>query len=94
MELAVAIGTRVHRTWVSLMDSDLPSTEWEVVMAIAYHQDMVGAGARGEPVASVYPEDVADALGMTRERAAAYLGRVMRKGYLIGSANAGYNLKD
>jgi hypothetical protein len=87
------VGGRVHKAWVRCIDTDLPFSKIQVVLAVAYIQDlrMADNPTLTEP-GPVFVDEVSDVTGIGTSRAVAYLGEAKRTGALSGSANAGYML--
>ena len=91
LSTAAKAGSRMHMAMVRMVESTLTNTEVLAVLSVAYYQDMTEARS-GEADALVLPEDVGNVVGVTQSLAGAWLRIARAKGFLVGSANAGYTL--
>lgn len=83
----------LHVAWTSLINTEQPFARVQVVLAVAYYIDMVSTDdPRSTVPILVFPQDVADATGLSESLAGAYLAEAARHGLLVGTANAGYRL--
>lgn len=81
------LGSWTARAFFVSFEAELDQIHQLALVAAAYHLDMLlQAGRPGV----VYPDDVADIVGIAQARAGNLLSDLKRTGLLVGTAQSGY----
>lgn len=87
------LGTNTARAFfVAVERPDLSYLHLLALLAFCHHLDLISLAPDRDASAPVFPEDVADIMGVTANRAGVLIYDVKRLGLLAGSAAGGYRL--
>lgn len=88
-DLTAKIGTYTARGWTVVVDDNLANLQTLALLAVCHFLDLKAVAGEVEGVV-VYPEDVAELAGSTRERMGIVLRDLVKVGVITGTSAAGY----